>query len=227
MSGVHDIGGQAGFGPIKDHSRAEPTFHEPWEGRTYGMMIAMGRHGVLEPGGLRPAVEGLDAEDYLSLSYYQRWLKALEKGILAKGFLTIEELDAKTAELAKDPGATVPRWEDPPFRETIQRILYSHNDPHKDVGITPSFQAGDRVTVKKIKPIGHSRLPDYLKSKTGTIMQYWGVHHFYDTQPPGEEAPPQPIYNVRFSSDALWGPDAESNSDVYVDMWEGYLEPTA
>jgi hypothetical protein len=30
MSGVHDIGGQAGFGPIKDHSKAEPTFHEPW-----------------------------------------------------------------------------------------------------------------------------------------------------------------------------------------------------
>jgi nitrile hydratase len=191
------------------------------------MMIAMSRHGVLEPGGLRPAVEGLDAEDYLSLSYYQRWLKALEKGLLAKGFLSIEELDAKTAELAKDPDAIVPRWEDPPFRETIQGILYSRNDPHKDVGITPKLEAGDAVTVRYIKPIGHSRLPDYLKNKTGTVMQYWGVHHFYDTQPPGEEAPSQPIYNVRFSSDALWGPDAESNSEVYVDMWEGYLAPTA
>ena len=225
MSGVHDIGGQSGFGPIQGHSKSEPTFHEPWEGRTYGMMLAMGRHGVLEPGGLRPAVEGLDPEDYLSLSYYERWLKTLEKGLLAKGFLTIEELDAKTAALADNPDAEVPRWEDPPFAERIQGIVYSHNDPHKDVGITPTFKSGDSVTVRDINQIGHSRLPDYLKNKTGTIVQYWGVHHFYDTQPEGVEAPPQPIYNVRFSSDALWGADAESNSDVYVDMWEGYLAP--
>ena len=81
--------------------------------------------------------------------------------------------------------------------------------------------------MRDIEPVGHSRLPNYLKNKTGTITRYWGVHHFYDTQPPGEEAPLQPIYNVRFSSGALWGADAESNSDVYVDMWEGYLAPTA
>jgi nitrile hydratase len=227
MSGVHDIGGLPGFGPITGHSKQEPTFHEPWEGRTYGMMIAMSRHGVLEPGGLRPAIEGLDPEDYLSLTYYEKWLKALETGLLAKGFLTIEELDAKTAALADDPNAAIPRLEDPPFREQIQGILYSHNDPHIEAGITPGFQAGDNVTVLDIEPIGHSRLPDYLKNKAGTIVRFWGVHHFYDTQPPGVEAPPQPIYNVRFSSDALWGADAEGNSDVYVDMWEGYLAPAA
>lgn len=226
MSGVHDIGGKSGFGPMTGHSKEEPTFHEPWEGRAFGMMLAMTRHAVLEPGGLRPAIEGLDPVDYLSLGYYQRWLKALETGLLAKGFLTIEELDAKTHELANDPNAEVPRWEDPPFRERFQGIIYSHNDPHKEVEITPGFQVGDSVTVLNVEPIGHSRLPDYLKNKTGTIVRYWGVHHFYDTQPPGVEAPPQPIYNVRFSSDALWGADAESNSDVYVDMWEGYLAPS-
>ncbi len=223
MSGVHDIGGMSGFGPITGHSKTEPTFHEPWEGRTFGMMLAMTRHQVLEPGGLRPAVEELDAGDYLSLGYYHKWLKALEKGLLAKGFLTVKELDAKTQELAEDPGAEVPRWEDPPFRERFHGIIYSHNDPHIEDGITPSFTAGDGVKVLDIEPIGHSRLPSYLKNKTGTIVRYWGVHHFYDTQPPGVEAPPQPIYNVRFTSDALWGADAEGNSDVYVDMWEGYL----
>lgn len=85
MSGVHDIGGKSGFGPIRSHSKEESTFHEPWEGRTFGMMLAMTRHAVLEPGGLRPAIEGLDPEDYLSLGYYQRWLKALETGLLARG----------------------------------------------------------------------------------------------------------------------------------------------
>lgn len=224
MSAVHDLGGASGFGPI-DHQKEEPAFHEPWEGRTFGMMIAMGRHGVLEPGGLRPAVEGLPPEDYLSSSYYQRWIKALEKGLLAKGLLTPEELETNVQSLAKEPNAVIPRWEDPPFRETIKEIIYSHNDPHIEAGIKPRFQAGDAVNVLDIEPLGHSRLPSYLKEKTGTVLRFWGVHHFYDTPPPGVKAPPQPIYNVRFTSTELWGPNAEKNVDVYVDMWEGYLTP--
>ena len=223
MSEVHNIGGQAGFGPIGDHPKEEPTFHEPWEGRTFGMMLAMTRHQVLEPGGLRPAVEKLVPEEYLTFSYYQKWLKALENGLIEKGFLTIEEIEAKTQELADNPDAVIPRLEDLPFRDKWREIIHSHNDPHKDVGISPRFRAGDRVTVLDIESLGHNRLPAYLKNKTGTIARFWGVHHFYDTQPPGVEAPPQPIYSVRFASDELWGSDTENNTDVYVDMREGYL----
>lgn len=123
MSGVHDIGGQTWFGPVQGHSKSEPAFHEPWEERTYGIMLAMGRHSVLEPGGLRPAVEGLDPEGYLSFSYYERWLKALETGLLAKGYPTNKELDIRTEALAEVPSAEVLRWEDPPFRERIQGIV--------------------------------------------------------------------------------------------------------
>jgi len=170
-------------------------------------------------------VEGLDAEDYLNLSYCHKWLKVLEKSLLAKGFLIIEELEAKSEALAADHGADVPRWEDPPFKEKIESIVYSHNDPNKNVGIMPSFQVGDSVTVLDIDPLGHSRLPSYLKNKTGTIVRFWGGHHFYDTQPPGVEALPLPIYNVWFTSDALWWAEGESNSNVYVDMWENYLAP--
>ena len=28
MNGVQDIGSSSGFGPVTDHSKAEPTFHE-------------------------------------------------------------------------------------------------------------------------------------------------------------------------------------------------------
>ena len=170
-------------------------------------------------------MEGPDPEDYLNLSYYHKWLKVLEKGLLAKGFLIIEELEAKTEALAADHEADVPRWEDPPFKEKMLLIVYSYNDPNKDVGIIPSFQVGDSVTVLDIDPLGHSRLPSYLKNKTGAIVQFWGVHHFYDIQPPGVEAPPLPTYNVRFTSDALWRAEGEGNSNVYVDMWENYLAP--
>ena len=158
MSRVHDVGGLAGFGPLSPHPEEEPTFHEPWESRTIGMMLAMTRQQVLEPGGLRPAVEALEPEEYLTFSYYHKWLKALETGLLAKRFLTIEKLDAKTQALASDPSAVIPRWEDPPFRDRFRQIIYSHNDPHKDVGITPNFRVGDSVVVLDLEPQGHSRL---------------------------------------------------------------------
>ena len=102
MSGVHDIGAKSGFGPMTGHSKEEPTFHEPWEGRAFGMMLAMTRHAVLEPGGLRPAIEGLDPVDYLSLGYYQRWLAALEELALHKGFVSPQELDQRAQQLAAE-----------------------------------------------------------------------------------------------------------------------------
>jgi len=41
MNGVHDIGGSSGFGPVTDHSKAEPTFHEPWEGRAFSVSVGL------------------------------------------------------------------------------------------------------------------------------------------------------------------------------------------
>ena len=41
---MHDMGGMHGFGPvIRDPSERaldEPPFHEPWEGRTFGLVVA-------------------------------------------------------------------------------------------------------------------------------------------------------------------------------------------
>ncbi|MQG72825.1 MAG: nitrile hydratase subunit beta [SAR202 cluster bacterium] len=48
MSGVHDIGGSSGFGPVTDHSKAEPTFHEPWEGRAFGGAVGLTNAGRYE-----------------------------------------------------------------------------------------------------------------------------------------------------------------------------------
>jgi len=41
MSRVHDVGDLVGFGPLSPQPKEEPTFHKPWEGRTFGMMLAM------------------------------------------------------------------------------------------------------------------------------------------------------------------------------------------
>ena len=65
-------------------------------------------------------MEGLGAEDYLNLSYYHKWLKVLEKSLLAKGFLIIEELEAKTEALAADHRADVLRWKTLPSKKQLR-----------------------------------------------------------------------------------------------------------
>ena len=40
-----------------------------------------------------------------------------------------------------------------------------------------------------------------------------------------EDAPAQQLYSVRFEAAELWGSSAEPDSALYIDMWEGYLEP--
>ena len=45
MDGVHDIGGSSGFGPVTDRSKAEPTFHDPWEGRAFGGAVGLTNAG--------------------------------------------------------------------------------------------------------------------------------------------------------------------------------------
>ncbi len=38
---------------------------------------------------------------------------------------------------------------------------------------------------------------------------------------------PEPLYSVRFPARELWGPAAEPNQWVHIDLWESYLEPGA
>jgi nitrile hydratase len=40
MSGVHDMGGMHGFGPIV-YERNEPVFHERWEAQMFSLRMAM------------------------------------------------------------------------------------------------------------------------------------------------------------------------------------------
>ncbi len=81
----------------------ELVFQAPWEARAFGMAV------VLNEGGAYPwsdfsqglATEIAAAErDGVDSSYYERWLAALEKLALAKGLVTPEELEARTAEYA-------------------------------------------------------------------------------------------------------------------------------
>ena len=96
---------------------------------------------------------------------------------------------------------------------------------HRDTGATPSFHVGDVVRARNINPAGHTRLPRYIRGKTGVVVKYYGNHDFPDIDMAGKKSPPQPIYSVQFDATELWGISAEENQILFIDMWEGYIEP--
>ena len=224
MDGVHDMGGMHGFGPIQRQEN-EPVFHAPWEGRMFGMLLALGPQGIHDPDGLRAALENMEPAQYLSSSYFERWLLVTEKALLEKGFLTQEELDSKLKEVKELPEAAPARREDPLLRERIVGSVYRRNPSNREVGILPRFQVGDSVRVRNVHPRGHTRLPRYVRGKAGVIARFQGVHDFHDAVPQGVTAQPQPVYNLRFQASELWGDSTEVNESLHIDLWESYLEP--
>jgi nitrile hydratase accessory protein len=81
----------------------ELVFAAPWEARAFGLAVALNEAGVYA---WRDFSHGLAAETAaleqhgVHASYYERWFETLAKLALAKGLVTPEELDARTAAYA-------------------------------------------------------------------------------------------------------------------------------
>ena len=101
MPGPHDIGGKdiggEKAGPVP---RGEHVF-AAWERRADAINRIVGGSGkqifILDE--MRRAIESLSPQDYFSLGYYQRWLRALEMLLIEKGVLTRAEIDGRLAAL--------------------------------------------------------------------------------------------------------------------------------
>ncbi|MBL8332054.1 MAG: nitrile hydratase subunit beta, partial [Rubrivivax sp.] len=91
MNGVHDMGGLQGFGPVQPESH-EPLFHAPWERRALGLTLAMGATGQWSIDHSRAVRESLPPATYLSSSYYEIWIRALERLMLQRGLASADEL---------------------------------------------------------------------------------------------------------------------------------------
>jgi len=81
----------------------ELVFEAPWEARAFGLAVALNEAGVYP---WRDFSQGLAAETAAleqqgaQVSYYERWLETLEKLAIARGLVSLDELDARTTEYA-------------------------------------------------------------------------------------------------------------------------------
>ena len=84
MNGAQDLGGMMGFGPVVAE-KDEPVFHGRWESRVLANVVATQALGWWSGDRSRFARESLNPGFYLTHSYYEIWLAALEKLVIAKG----------------------------------------------------------------------------------------------------------------------------------------------
>ena len=218
MNGVHDMGGQHGFGPVRPEPD-EPVFHADWERRTFALTLAMGATGTWSLDASRFARESLPPATYLSSSYYEIWLAALERQLADHGLVTREELEAGRALAPPAPVARTLAAADVPA------TLGRGGPTLRDAPRPARFGPGDRVRARTTHPPTHTRLPRYARGRVGTVEHVRGCHVFPDTHAHGLGEAPEWLYTVRFEAREVWGEDADPTVSVSVDAFEPYLEP--
>jgi len=218
MNGPHDLGGQMGLGPISPETN-EPVFHADWEKRALGLTLCAGAMGYWNIDESRHARENRHPVDYLSSSYYEIWIKGLERLLQRHGFVSDRDL----AEGRAVDGASTPK-----------RVLKAADVPgvlarggrcDRPVSTAARFHAGEKVRTRNFSPETHTRLPRYARGKVGVIDVVREGYVFPDTNAHGNGENPQWVYTVVFAGPDIWGEGSDPSLTVSVDAWESYLEP--
>jgi nitrile hydratase len=226
MNGIHDMGGTIGFGPVEPE-RDEPVFHEEWERRVFGMLVSVMSQGIIPSfDEFRHGVERMDPVHYISSSYYEHWLFAISKLLAEKGIITEDQLQERTDQLTREPGArpASSRENSRRLAALLRKAVQTGASAERRSDTAPRFKPGDQVLARNMHPAGHTRIPRYVRGKRGTIDRVHGVYAFPDTNAHGQGEQPQPVYSVRFEGRELWGDAAAPGSSLYIDLFEPYLE---
>jgi nitrile hydratase len=93
----------------------------------------------------------------------------------------------------------------------------------RQVDSKPRFAVGDRVRAADLHPSGHTRLPRYVRGRSGTVRREQPAALLPDTHAHFQGENPQHVYSVEFASSELWGDDAEAFV-LNIDLYESYLE---
>ena len=211
MNGAHDVGGMQDMGPVRPEHN-EPVFHAEWEKRVFALFNAVDVEWPLR----RTQIELIPPAEYLRMSYYERWLAALQQILIETGMATPAEIESGKAVGKAAAGhhvltaAEVPSWNVP--------------DTSPKLTATAHFHPGQRVRARNLNPVGHTRLPRYVRGKLGTIERDGDVEALQDSDIQGLGPKQQHVYTVRFAARELWGDRASPHDYVYAALWEGYLE---
>jgi nitrile hydratase len=232
----HYLGGLEGLGPVAFEQR---VFVEPWEKRIFGIHVAMmalssqlplaptpsGFRTVWTWADLRKGAESLNPFDYFKYRYYEKWLGGISGYFVEKGYITEAELEARTQQILTNPAAAQKKGGDPAIDRRINTYLVEGDSPKRDTNIKPRFSKGDKVFIKSPPTIEHTRLPGFLRNRTGVIdTVYPGTYTYLTSTGPDGIGEAMPVYCVRFNPEEIWKGNTEKNVTIYADLYEAYLE---
>jgi len=218
MNGPHDLGGLHGFGPVAPEP-GEPYFHAEWEKRALGVTLSCGAFGAWNIDESRHARESIPPATYLSASYYEIWIRALETLLERHGFVSTAELaEGRMLEKGAEPKRVLKA-------EMVPAVLVRGGPCDRPLDTAPRFAAGARVRTRNLNPPTHTRLPRYARDKVGVVEAVQGSFVFPDDSAHGRGENPQWVYTVVFDGAEIWGEGAEPGLTVSIDAWESYLEP--
>ena len=209
MDGMHDLGGMQGFGVVE---RDEAVFHEPWERRAFG--IAQTVHIVGNSDDFRHSIERLHPAQYLTVGYWGRWLASTEIRLLERSLIDSDDVDARAGSTVTRPHATV--------SVGLPTAPATAPGVRRQVDRAPHFRVGQAVRVRNLHPVGHTRLPGYVRGHAGIVaIVHPGAFVYPDANAHGRGEDPQHVYAVQFLARSLWG---TGDHHVVVDLFEPYLE---
>jgi nitrile hydratase len=191
VDGAHDLGGMHGFGAVPIEVD-EPLFHERWEGRVWRMLHAVMGNTTIDR--FRHTIEQMPPAEYLSSSYYERWLWAAEHLAAEQGLV---ETDQRPDRVDR-PSPSIPVWDG-------------------------RFHRGDRVRVGNPVTERHTRVPRYLRHRVGHVERVaFAWPNPTESAATGRYGEPELVYTVTFDAADLFGPDADHT--VTADLGESDLE---
>lgn len=219
MEGVHDMGGRRELaGPLKRIDPGEPAFGAPWEGHAFAVTLLANRASTASNlHAFRHALERVPEREYLA-DYYGRWLGSAEILLVDSGLVAAGAVAARAAVLR---GEAVTEPADPEPNKPSMDSAGGGN--MRTVEADPVFTVGQPVRVRADAPTGHTRMPGYVRGRTGTVTAQQPAQVFPDTAAHFVGENPQHVYCVSFASTELWGADAET-FDLSIDLYESYLE---
>ena len=211
------MGGMRGFGRTMA-PQPGPPFAEPWEGKAFALGLLAIRASGANLHAFRHAIERVPPAEYLS-GYYARWLLGAQNLLTDSGIVSSDEVAARAARLSGREA------DEPPPAEPHKPAMASGGPGNlRTLEAPPAFAVGDVVRTRDLDPVGHTRLPRYVRRRTGRVTATRPAQVFPDSAAHFLGEDPQHVYSVEFSSAELWGPGAEPFS-LTIDLFEPYLEP--
>jgi nitrile hydratase beta subunit len=232
----HYLGGLEGLGPVSTETR---VFVDIWETRIFGIHTAMMAlssqvplpqttstfHTIWTWADLRKGAESLNPLDYFKYRYYEKWLGGISGYFIEQGYVTADELDALTEEYYQNPDKALPVGGADAIDDRVVQYLVEGDSSKRDVSVHYEFAVGDAVEIKNVPSVEHTRLPGFLRNKTGIVETVYDGAFTYlcDTGTDGIGAA-MPVYCVRFDPQELWPGNTDPNFTLYADLYASYLK---